>query len=147
VGIDALELREVEPDDLPILFENQADPVSVEMADFPARDRAAFDEHWAKVLADPEVIVRTIVVDGEVAGAVQSWPTDGQRLSGYWIGRAFWGRGIASAALTTFLEIDTSRPLHAHVATPNKGSRRVLEKNGYVYERDLPDGLVYVLRA
>ena len=142
-----LELREVEPDDLPVLFENQADPISVEMADLPSRDREAFDEHWAKVLADPDVIVRTIVVDGEVAGAVQSWSKDGQRLSGYWLGRDFWGRGIASAALAAFLEIDRSRPLHAHVATPNMGSRRVLEKNGYVYGGDLPDGLVYVLRA
>jgi RimJ/RimL family protein N-acetyltransferase len=142
-----VELREVEPGDLPAIYEHQADPVASAMAEFRSRDRPAFDAHWAKVLADPAVMIRTIVVDGEVAGAVQSWPGDGQRLAGYWIGRELWGRGIASAALAQFLELDRERPLHAHVAKANAGSRRVLEKCGFVREADLDDGLTYVLRS
>ena len=142
-----VELRPVEPADLPILFEHQADPVASALADFPSRDREAFDAHWAKVLADPAAIIRTIVVDGVVAGAVQSWPDDKGRLSGYWIGREFWGQGIASAAMAAFLEIDLERPLHAHVAKANAGSIRVLEKSGYTLEDEYDDGYHYVLLA
>jgi RimJ/RimL family protein N-acetyltransferase len=141
-----LHLRPVLPEDLTTIFEHQADPVAAAMADFPSRDREAFDAHWAKVLRDPAVTIRAIVADGEVAGAVQSWPEGDRRLTGYWIGREFWGRGIASAAFAQFLELDTSRPLHAHVATTNAGSRRVLEKCGFVVDGELEDGLAYILR-
>ncbi|RPJ44644.1 MAG: N-acetyltransferase, partial [Chloroflexi bacterium] len=52
----------------------------------------------------------------------------GEREVGYWLGREFWGRGIATQALTAFLEQVTERPLFAHVAKHNLSSRRVLEK-------------------
>ena len=65
-----IQLREVHESDLPALFEHQNDPVANEMAAFPPRDREAFMAHWQKVLANPEVITRTIVADGEVAGNV-----------------------------------------------------------------------------
>ena len=45
-------LRDVEPGDLPIFFEHQRDPVAVAMVVFRSRDKAEFDEHWAKILAD-----------------------------------------------------------------------------------------------
>jgi hypothetical protein len=47
-----VQLRDVEPGDLPSFFEHQRDPESVEMVVFTYRDRPAFDEHWAKILAD-----------------------------------------------------------------------------------------------
>jgi len=34
----------------------------------------------------------------------------------YWIGRAYWGKGIATCALDAFLTVDPTRPLHARVA-------------------------------
>jgi RimJ/RimL family protein N-acetyltransferase len=49
----------------------------------------------------------------------------------YWIGRSFWGKGIATAALMSFLTIDPTRPLHARVAGDNVASHRVLEKCGF----------------
>jgi RimJ/RimL family protein N-acetyltransferase len=49
----------------------------------------------------------------------------------YWIGRSYWGRGIATAALSAFLAVERSRPLNAHVASDNVASRRVLEKCGF----------------
>ena len=49
----------------------------------------------------------------------------------YWIGRAHWGKGIASRALREFLELDTTRPLDAAAAADNIGSLRVLEKCGF----------------
>jgi RimJ/RimL family protein N-acetyltransferase len=125
-------LREVVEEDLAILFDHQLDPEANRMAAFPARDRDAFMAHWkTSVLGDPHAIVRTVVVDGEVAGNVVSFGQPGQRQVGYWIGREFWGRGIATNAVLAFLEIDRERPLLAHVARGNLGSIRVLEKCGF----------------
>jgi homocysteine S-methyltransferase len=142
-----VELRPVVPADLPILFEHQADPAAVAMAKFPTRDRDAFDAHWARIMGDPSVILRTILADGAVTGAVSSFTEGGQRLIGYWIGREFWGRGIASAALAQFLDVVTERPLHAHVATTNLGSLRVLEKCGFSRPREASEILVVVLSS
>ena len=66
-------LRDVEEPDLTIFFQNQLDPESNCMAGFSAKDpadRADFDQHWAKVLADESIFIKTILVDGEVAGRV-----------------------------------------------------------------------------
>jgi RimJ/RimL family protein N-acetyltransferase len=51
---------------------------------------------------------------------------------GYWIGKEFWGKGIASGSLKQFLGVVKSRPLFAHVARHNRASKRVLEKCGFV---------------
>jgi RimJ/RimL family protein N-acetyltransferase len=124
-------LRHVRADDLPIFFEHQADPEANRMANFPARDRAAFMAHWAKIL-EGSGTERTIEVDGEVAGNLVSWVHDGERDVGYWIGREHWGRGVGTAALASFLTLLEERPLSAHVAEHNIGSIRVLEKCGFV---------------
>jgi RimJ/RimL family protein N-acetyltransferase len=125
-------LRAVTEDDLPILFEHQLDPEATAMAAFPARDREAFMAHWrTKVLGDDAVVKQAILVDGQVAGNIVSWVAEGQREVGYWLGRSYWGRGVATRALAAFLEQVTGRPLFAHVATHNVGSRRVLEKCGF----------------
>jgi RimJ/RimL family protein N-acetyltransferase len=131
-----VELRETVEDDLPILFRNQADPGASAMAAFPSRDWEAFVAHQAKIGANPDMLQRTVVVDGEVAGDIGSWPDEADRNVGYWIGRDFWGRGVATAALRAFLELETTRPLTAHVAVHNLGSRRVLEKCGFVVVRE-----------
>lgn len=117
--------------DLPILFANQQDPAATEMAAFPARDEETFGAHWRKILADESVTCRTILVDGEVAGTINSWQQDGLAQVGYWIGREFWGRGVATEALRLFLMEVGTRPLNAHVAKTNVGSLRVLEKCGF----------------
>ena len=102
------------------------------MADFPAREREAFFAHWRnKVLSNPNGIARTILCDGVVAGNIVSWIHSGQREVGYWLGREFWGKGIATRALEVFLSIDSTRPLHAFVVHPNLGSIRVLQKCGF----------------
>ena len=126
-----VELRPVEDDDLPVFFDHQQDPMAIEMAAFPARDRATFDDHLARIRADPSVTFRTILVDGQVAGNLVAWNDAGKHDVGYWIGREFWGRGIATAALTAFLHEVPTRPLYAHVAKHNVGSARVLEKCGF----------------
>jgi RimJ/RimL family protein N-acetyltransferase len=125
-------LRNVEPGDLDAFFEHQSDPEAAAMAVFPVRDREAFDAHWGRVLADDSVFKATIVDDGAVAGNIGCWTHDGRLLVGYWLGREFWGRGLATAALAELAEAIPDRPLHAWVATSNAGSIRVLEKCGFV---------------
>jgi RimJ/RimL family protein N-acetyltransferase len=125
-------LRDVEPADLDVFFEHQADPEATAMALFPARDREAFDAHWRRVLADDSLVKRTIVDEGAVAGNLGVWEQEGRLLVGYWLGREFWGRGLATSALAELLEELDERPLHAWVAASNVGSIRVLEKCGFV---------------
>lgn len=123
-------LREVRDSDLQVFFEHQMEPEAVRMAAFPSRGFEPFMAHWARIRADPKVKVRAILVDGNVAGNICSWEQDGKRFLGYWVGRAFWGKGAATLALAAFLSEDSARPLYARVAKDNLASIRVLEKNG-----------------
>jgi len=125
-------LRPIQDDDLPILYEHQRHPETVEMSAFPAREREAFMAHWAKVRTNPKSVNRTILFDGQVAGSIFSWEQDAHREVGYGIGREFWGRGIATRALAAFLQEVTERPLFGYTAEHNLGSMRVLEKCGFL---------------
>lgn len=61
----------------------------------------------------------------------------------YWIGRQYWGRGAATAALRELLGVAPERPLHARAAADNIGSIQVLKKCGFVVtgnERDFANG-------
>lgn len=132
--IHTILLREVTIDDLPIFFEQQLDPDANWMAAFTTKDptdRGAFDAHWAKVLADKGITIRTILSDGKVAGSVLCHGWGGEPEISYWLGREFWGKGIATQALGLFLQVVTDRPLTARVARENHASIRVLEKNRF----------------
>ncbi len=132
-----IELRDVDPTDLPFFFEMQRDPAANRMAAFTAEDpsdRAAFEEHWARVLSDPEVSMKTIVLAGRVVGHVGRYIDRemGHPEVTYWVARACWGRGIASGALAAFLRDESTRPIYARSAADNVASGRVLEKCGFV---------------
>ncbi|MGZ5553902.1 MAG: GNAT family N-acetyltransferase [Chthoniobacterales bacterium] len=126
-----VQLRDVVADDLPLFFEHQRDPIAVAMVAFNSRDRAAFDEHWAKLLADETKLKKTIVADGQVVGNIGSWLSEGKQEIGYWLDRAVWGRGIATEAVSAFLRLEQTRPLYAGVAKHNVASIRVLQKCGF----------------
>ena len=99
------------------------------------RTKEAFDSHWAKVLDDPAITARVVLVGETLVGSIFCFPMDGEDHVGYWIDRAYWGMGIASRALHLLLEEVTKRPLVATVATSNGASLRVLRKCGFVVER------------
>jgi len=101
------------------------------MAAFPPRERDAFMEHWGSILQDASGVHRTIELDGAVAGFVVLFGFEGRREVGYWVGREFWGRGIATRALAAFLDEVPERPIYAGVAETNVASIRVLEKCGF----------------
>ena len=125
-------LRPVIEADLSIFFQQQLDPEAVALSAYPSKDRGEFMRHWEGILRDKNVTARTIVYKEKVAGHIICWKESKyeQRI-GYWIGREFWKRGIASAAVAEFLVIVRNRPLYAEVANRNLGSKRVLEKNEF----------------
>jgi RimJ/RimL family protein N-acetyltransferase len=130
-----LELRDLTDNDLPIFFEQQLDPQANHMAAFTSKDpsdREAFMTHWAKVRADEKIIIKTILFDGRVAGYVLTHGWFGEPEVSYWLGRDFWGKGVASGALRLFLGQVTTRPLYGRVVKDNLASLRVLQKCGFV---------------
>ena len=131
--IDIL-LRDVTEGDLQIFFEQQLDPVANYMAAFTAKDpadREAFAAHWAKILGDKIIKIKTILFEGHVAGYVLSHGWYGKPEVSYWIGKEHWGKGIATQALSGFLDLQEVRPLYAWVAKDNVASLRVLKKCGF----------------
>lgn len=126
-----VQLRDVQQDDLQIFYEHQLDPEASQMAAFPSRDYETFMAHWGKSMGEPTSTFKTILVDGEVVGSIVSWVQSEELRVGYWLGKEYWGRGIATAALSLFLQHATTRPLIAYVAKHNIASIRVLQKNGF----------------
>lgn len=154
---DVVTLRAVVAEDLPVFFEQQLDPAAIWMVAFTAVQTDDWDEftaRWARNLEDETRVARTILWNGQVAGNVSSFLLFGDPAVGYWLGREYWGKGIATRALAAFLEVVSQRPLYARAAKDNLGSRRVLEKcgftvvgedRGYAHARDAEIGEV-VLR-
>ena len=126
-----IQLRDVTEADLLTFFEQQRDPEAAQMAAFPSRSRDGFMSHWTKIMADNSILIKTILFNGDIAGNIVCFDQLGEREVGYWLGKEYWGKGIATQALEEFLEIIGTRPLYAHVAKHNVGSRRVLEKCGF----------------
>ncbi|HEY3958858.1 MAG TPA: GNAT family N-acetyltransferase [Streptosporangiaceae bacterium] len=127
-------LRDVRDSDLPVFWAQSSDERAQHMAAVTRGyhyDRAAFDAHWDKVRSDPAVIVRTVLAGGEVAGHAAVYGPPGEREVTYWVDRAYWGRGVATAALAALLGLEPARPLHAHAVADNTGSIRVLQKCGF----------------
>jgi RimJ/RimL family protein N-acetyltransferase len=143
----AISLRRTTPEDLPRMFELQADPASNAMAGTKPRTREAFFATWDKIFANPRV--NGFVIEMDVPAAPTS-PTGRELVGsiacfqasevpgepeidcvGYWIARSHWGKGIASAALAEFLKLEPRRPLHATADRNNAASRRILEKCGF----------------
>jgi RimJ/RimL family protein N-acetyltransferase len=126
-------LRDVMMSDLPIFFDQQLDSDANQMAAFTSRDpsdRDAFMAHWTKILGDETITIQTILFDGHVAGSVLSYEDEefGKPEVGYWIGKPYWGKGVATRALSAFLFHVKVRPLYARAAKDNIASLRVLEK-------------------
>ena len=125
-------LRPLTEADLPILFQQQLDPEAVVLSAYPSKDKGEFMRHWEGILKNKNVIARAILYKEKVAGHIICWKEGRyeQRI-GYWIGKEFWGRGIATSALQEFLTQVKVRQLYAEAANHNTASKRVLEKNGF----------------
>jgi RimJ/RimL family protein N-acetyltransferase len=127
-------LRPVEDRDLDAIYRQGSDPESIRMAAFTSADpsdRRAFLERQSRLRADTSVVHRVIDVDGAAVGTIGSFHMDDRLEVTYWVDRAHWGKGIASAALALLLAETAERPVYARAASDNAGSLRVLEKAGF----------------
>jgi RimJ/RimL family protein N-acetyltransferase len=128
-------LRDVAEGDLPIFFEQQLDPAANHMAAFTAKDpgdKDAFTAHWNRILDDDAITKKAILFEGHVVGHVASFTDErfGKPEVTYWVGKEYWGKGLATKALSEFLRHLEARPLYARVAKDNVASIRVLERSG-----------------
>src|SRR5829696_996444 len=128
------ELREVRDDDLPVLFEQWADPVAMHMAAFTSPEhmnRDAFERRWSRLRADETV--RHLALAGLAPGPDRSGDVavDDDDAREQLDRPLLLGQRIATDALDAFLKVERARPLHARVASDNVASRRVLEKCGF----------------
>jgi RimJ/RimL family protein N-acetyltransferase len=128
-----VELRKVHDSDLPVFYRQLNDPEALRMAAFTPKDpadRDAFDAHWKRIRSSSDVL-RAILADGDVVGSAAVYGEPGEREVTYWVDRAYWGRGVATAALRRLLAEVPERPLYARAAADNAGSLRVLRKCGF----------------
>lgn len=117
-----------------------------------ARDTSAIPhpytmEHareWLAYVRDSGEEQSAITQGDEVIGGIGFMRLDALAVSargreiGYWLGEAFWGRGIMTEAVRAltewgFAELGLVR-IEASVYARNPASARVLEKAGFVYE-------------
>ncbi len=113
---------------------------------------------------DTPIHIFAIDVDGEAVGGIGVHPQhDIMRRNaelGYWLGEAYWGRGIVTAAIHEMVEFafrtyDINR-VYARPFGTNTASQRVLEKTGFTLEArfektvfkngEYLDELVYAIR-
>jgi [ribosomal protein S5]-alanine N-acetyltransferase len=94
--------------------------------------------------ADPQLIFGIIVAD-QLVGMVGLTRVEEPVEIGYWVGRPYWGRGFATAAVALLIDEAWRRGIHrlvADVFPDNAASARVLEKNGFErqgeVQKDLP---------
>ena len=138
-------LRPYRASDLNALVETANDPdVSRWMtAGFPYPYTLADGERWLPIaLGDDPPNNFVIEAGGAFAGAIGILPQRGERegsaIFGYWVGRRFWGRGIATGAARAMaryaFDARGLRRLEASVFASNAPSARVLEKAGFTLE-------------
>ena len=129
-----IELAKTTEKDLETLFIFQLDEDANYLAAFTSKDptdKSAYMKKWKKLINDKSLSVQTILLDGNIAGSLVRFEMEGKPEITYWIGKEFWGRGVATSALKIFLKIETVRPLYARAAFDNFGSQKVLEKCGF----------------
>ncbi len=129
-----VQLRDVIEEDLPVFFVQQLDSEANYMAAFTAKDptdRDAFTAHWIKIFGDKTIKKKTILFNGHIAGHISNFEQFGVPSVSYWIGKEYWGNGIATKALSQFLSQLEERPLYARAAKDNIASIRVLQKCGF----------------
>ncbi|NDD26427.1 MAG: GNAT family N-acetyltransferase, partial [Actinobacteria bacterium] len=115
-------MRDVQDADIPIFFEFLQSSRQQWQAAFIPEEPSNFDnhlEHWQKILSDPTVLNKTILLADQVVGHVGRWMLDGIGQVTFWIGEEFEGKHIASTALARYLEIDSLRPLQGRCAFDN----------------------------
>lgn len=127
-------LRPTQEADLTVLFQFQLNEEAAYLAAFMPQghtDQAAYLAKYRRFLLDPTIHMQSILVDGVVAGSIAKFEVKGDAEITYWLDRSCWGRGVATAALRSFLRLEPARPLFGRVAFDNFGSQKVLTSCGF----------------
>ena len=130
----SIHLRDIVPADLPTRFQFQLDPESNSLAAVIPRDHDSFMKLWPTILTDPTITAKAIIADDLLVGHISCFKLDGLDAVGYWLSKTYWNRGIATRALTLFLDLIQTRPLYARVARHNAASLRVLQRCGFMID-------------
>lgn len=152
IETERLYLRPWRVEDAEDLYELAKDPEVGPAAGWPAhKDAEESRQIILTVLAAPETYVMIRKEDGNLIGSIglkfgedsTSELQDEPEL-GYWIGRAYWGRGYATEAAKAMI-IRAFEECHAHAVwcchyEGNHRSQRVIEKCGFHYIRTNPEG-------
>ncbi len=141
-------LRRVAPSDVAALVRHADDPaVSYNLFEgFPSPYTMAAAEAWCGHEANSGQFgyVWAIEVDGALIGCASLVPHAGagnrcNAETGYWIGKSYWRRGIASDALAQivdwgFAALPQLTRIYAPIYARNEGSQAVARKCGFVRE-------------
>lgn len=106
---------------------------------YPAGQAEKFIRVRMRERADGLSWVFAVKLADEVVGVCGLLEITPRRLAeiGYWIGRPYWGRGLATEAVAGTLRFSFGtlalREVFAKCLADNHGSRRVLEKNRFRY--------------
>ena len=112
---------------------------------YPYKKKDAFS--WINInlklhkLKKPPAMNFAIDINGEVAGGIGLIEIDRKHNNaeiGYWLAKKYWNKGIMTNAIKKVLilgfnELELKR-IYAYVYPFNKGSKRVLEKTGFLFE-------------
>ncbi len=132
-----------EMEDLDFFYRVINDPrVSGFVAGRTIYNRLAEEEFLRSELKRRDAVHLTILnKKGDRVGKISFWdihPRDRTAEIGYWIAPEHWGKSHATEAVKLVCEIAfiryNIRRLYAYVRANNKGSQRVLEKNGFKRE-------------
>lgn len=130
-------LRPIWPEDWQDIFDGIADEGVVRnLARAPWPYAPEHAREFARLPVDP-LYPRFLIMrssDGALVGCIGLDERDGQVELGYWIARAFWGRGYATEAGCAVLEIAKMlghQRIVAHHFLDNPASGRVLSKLGF----------------
>jgi ribosomal-protein-alanine N-acetyltransferase len=129
-------LRPTKPADLSFFLRFQQDPAAAYLAAFTPHNplsEAAYVDKYTAFLLDPTINMMTILVAGTIVGSLAKFERAGRAEVTYWLDRAYWGQGITTRALQTFLALEPTRPRSGRVAWDNIGSQKVLEKSGFIH--------------
>lgn len=129
-----IELKEFDFSVIPDLFKFHQEPEANQMAAFirdDYKDYNLFFKRWEQITKNEENTLNLIYCDKTLVGYICAYKLFNEINVGYWLGKEFWGRGIASFALKLFISKFKNKTLFARVAFDNIASIRVLEKCGF----------------
>lgn len=78
-----------------------------------------------------------VELDHQIVACISYWPHDSNAIEvGYWVGKEYWGNGIATASLAMLLSSNNfpaTSKIVAKVMEGNIGSEKVLLKSGFEF--------------